>query len=62
VHYCEDEHLYLIIGCDSNAHHNTWGSINCSDGGEALVEFLNVSNLEILNLGNEPTFCNSQRL
>jgi len=26
------------------------------------VEFLNSSNLEILNQGNEPTFCNGCRL
>jgi hypothetical protein len=26
------------------------------------VEFLSASNLEILNRGNEPTFCSSQRL
>jgi hypothetical protein len=28
----------------------------------ALVEFLNSTNLEILNRGNEPTFCNSRRV
>jgi hypothetical protein len=22
VRYCEDENLYLIMGCDSNAHHS----------------------------------------
>jgi hypothetical protein len=38
VRYCE-ENLYLIIGCDSNAH-SAWGSTNCNDRGEALVEFL----------------------
>jgi len=34
-----------------------WGSTNCNDRGEVLVEFLNSLNLEILNQGNEPTFC-----
>jgi hypothetical protein len=62
VRYCEEENLYLLIGCDSNAHHSAWGSTNCNDKGEALVEFLGVSNLEILNRGNEPTFCNGHRL
>jgi hypothetical protein len=59
---CENENLYLVIGCDSNAHHTAWGSTNCNDRGEDLVEFLNSSDLEILNQGNEPTFCCDSRL
>jgi hypothetical protein len=55
VRYCENENLYLVVGCDSNAHHSVWGSTNCNRRGEALVEFLNSTNLEILNQGNEPT-------
>ena len=61
VQYCEDENLYLVVGCDSNAHHSAWGSMNCNSRGEALMEFLNSSNLEILNQGNEPTFCSGGR-
>jgi len=62
VHYSEKENLCLIVGCDSNAHHSVWGSTNCNSRGEALVEFLNTTNLEILNRGNESTFCNGSRL
>jgi len=62
VRYCENENLYLVVGCDSNAHHSVWGRTNCKSRGEALVEFLNSSNLEILNQGNEPTFCSGGRL
>jgi hypothetical protein len=61
IRYCEEEHLYLIIGCDCNAHHSAWGSTNCNGRGEGLMEFLGASNLEILNQGNEPTFCNGHR-
>jgi hypothetical protein len=61
VHCCEKENLYLVVGCDSNAHHNAWGSTNCNSRGEALVEFLNTTTLEILNRGNEPT-CSGGRL
>ena len=61
IRYCESENLYPVIGCDCNAHHIARGSTNCNDGGEALVEFLS-SNLEILNKGNEPTFCSGCRL
>jgi hypothetical protein len=49
VRYCESENLYLIIGCDSNPDHSVWCSDNCNERGEVLVEFLNSSNLEILN-------------
>ena len=40
VRYCENEDLYLIVGCDSNAHHTAWGSTNCNGRGESLLEFL----------------------
>jgi hypothetical protein len=62
MRYVERKNLQLVICCDSNAHHIVWGSTNCNDKGEALVEFLNSSNLEILNQGNEPTFCSGGRL
>jgi hypothetical protein len=52
VRYCERESLYFVVWCDSNAHHSAWGSTNCNSGGEALVEFLNTTTLEILNRGN----------
>ena len=61
MRYCETENLYPVIGCDSIAHYTAWGSTNCNDRGEAVVEFLNSSNLEILNQGNESTFCSGYR-
>ena len=36
------------------------GSTNCNSRGETLLEFLNTTNLEILNRGNEPTFCSGR--
>ena len=59
VRYCENDDI--IVGCESNAHHTAWGSTNCSGRGESLLEFLNSSNLEILNRGNESTLCNTSR-
>ena len=58
VRYCINENPCLIVGCDSNAHHNVWGSTNCNGSEESLYEFLNTVNLEIVNQGNEPTFFN----
>jgi hypothetical protein len=54
--YCANENLYLVVGCDPNEHIIECGSTNCNNRGEVLVEFLNSSNLEILNQGNEYTF------
>jgi hypothetical protein len=62
LQYCESKTLYLIIECNSSAYHIVWGITNCSDRGETLVEFLNSSDLEILNWGNESTFCSGDRL
>ena len=28
VRYCENENLYLVVGCDSSALHSVWGSTN----------------------------------
>ena len=61
VRYFDNENLRLIVGCDSTAHHTAWGCTNCNSRGESLLEFLNSSNLEILNRGNENTFCNVSR-
>jgi hypothetical protein len=61
VRYCKKEHLYFVVGCDSNVHHSKRGSTNCNSRGEALVEILNTTTLEILNRGNEPTFCSGDR-
>ena len=61
MRYFEKEILYLVVGCDSNAHHSVWGSTTCNSRGEALVEFLNTTNMDILNRENEPTFCSGGR-
>jgi len=61
VRYCENENIFLILECNSNAHCTAWGSSNCNNRGEALVLFLNSPNMEILNRGNEFTFCSGPR-
>jgi Reverse transcriptase (RNA-dependent DNA polymerase). len=56
VAWCEKEKKQLIVGCDANSHHTVWGSSDVNDRGESLLDFLFSYNLEILNVGNEPTF------
>lgn len=38
IEFCSQENLELIIGCDANAHHPTWGSSNTNARGEALLQ------------------------
>jgi len=33
VRYSEYENLYLVVGCDSNAHHSVWCSTKCNSRG-----------------------------
>ena len=61
VLYCENENIQLLVGTDSNAHHTALGTTNCNGRGEALMEFLNSTSLEIFNRGSEPTFCTCVR-
>ncbi|XP_074033904.1 uncharacterized protein [Leptinotarsa decemlineata] len=58
VRACQAEGLQLIIGCDANAHHLTWGSTNTNERGEHLLQFIMANNLDI---GNKPTFVNARR-
>lgn len=60
VNHCETRGNHLIIGCDANAHHTSWGSSDNNNRGECLFDFINTVNLEILNRGTEPTFVTSR--
>jgi len=42
VQYCENENIYLVVGCNSSAHHSVWGSTNCNSSREAMVELLEI--------------------
>ncbi|XP_011698269.1 PREDICTED: uncharacterized protein LOC105456145 [Wasmannia auropunctata] len=60
VDFCQKEGL-LVVGCDANAHHTIWGSTNMNERGEKLLEYLITTDLEVLNRGNQPTFCTRVR-
>ena len=61
VEYCGKQKVPLLMGCDANAHNVIWGSTDTNNRGEHLLEFLVASNLEILNIGNKPTFVTRAR-
>nr|XP_012217684.1 PREDICTED: uncharacterized protein LOC105669363 [Linepithema humile] len=59
--YCQENGFPLIMRCDANAHHTVWGSSDTNDRGRKVLEFLASTDLEILNTGDEPTFCTIAR-
>ncbi|XP_036138479.1 uncharacterized protein LOC118644326 [Monomorium pharaonis] len=61
VEFCQKERLPLILGCDANALHTVWGSMDTNRRGEKLLEFLVSTDVEILNRGREPTFVTAVR-
>ena len=61
VDHCKTIRMPLLIGCDANAHHQLWGSTDTNPRGQRLVEYLVTTELDILNVGNTPTFRNAVR-
>jgi len=55
------EGTHLIIGCDANWHHTSWGSTHINNRGESLFNYIMANGLDIMNRGNRPTFVTSHR-
>lgn len=49
----------MIAPCDVNAHHICWRSCSIRTRGSKLLVYLVDTKLQILKLGNEPTFYNA---
>ena len=58
---CRAVGTHLIIGCDANAHHTSWGSSDINNRGESLFNYIMANGLDIMNKGNRPTFVTSNR-
>jgi len=56
INYCENNSIPLVLGCDANAHHTSWGSSNTNLRGEMFVDFLMTTNMFVVNKGHKPTF------
>jgi ribonuclease HI len=61
VEYSRRQNIPVLLGCDANAHNETWGSTNTNPRGHALMEYLMANDLEVLNRGSTPTFVIRQR-
>jgi len=58
---CRAEGTHLIVGCDANSHHTSWGSTNINNRGESLFNYIMANGLDIINRGYKPTFVASTR-
>ena len=56
ITFCQIEGLGLVIGCDANAHHTSWGSSDRNQRGNDLADFLVSNQITWYNVGNIPTF------
>jgi ribonuclease HI len=61
VSYCQDNNHPLIVGMDCNAHHTVWGSTDTNQRGSALLDYILQTDLDIMNVGDKPTFVNKRR-
>jgi hypothetical protein len=52
---CRAQGTHLIISCDANSHHTSWGSTNINRG-ESLFNYIMANGLDIMKRGNRPTF------
>ena len=58
---CRAAGTHLIIGCDENSHHTSWGSKNPNNRDESLFNYIMTNGLDIMNRSNRPTFVTSNR-
>jgi hypothetical protein len=56
---CRAEGTHLVICCDVNVHHSSWGSMNINNRGESLFNFIMANGLDIMSKGNRSPFVTS---
>lgn len=61
VQFSNRKNTQLLLCCDSNAHHTSWGRSDTNRLVEPLLEFIISNKLEVVNRGNEPTVLTSTR-
>ena len=61
VTYCNMKNLPLVIGADTNAHHEHWGNHDINQRGAELFESIVELDLFVMNIGNKATFQNMVR-
>ncbi|KAJ8964410.1 hypothetical protein NQ317_015344 [Molorchus minor] len=61
VLYCEEAGLPLLVGCDSNSPPQCVGDKDVWPRGRALLEFLTLSGMQIVNRGSVPIFFTTER-
>lgn len=57
----KNEESGLLLGCDANSHHISWGSTDTNGRTDSLNEFIMSENLLVSNRGSELTFKDARR-
>jgi hypothetical protein len=52
---CRAQGTHLIIDCDANSQHTSWGSTNINNRGESLFNYIMANGVDISNRGNRHT-------
>jgi hypothetical protein len=60
IQYANDKHYPILCCIDSNAHSTVWGSPSDNTRGRTFEEFMIEQDLDVNNIGNQPTFRNEQ--
>jgi hypothetical protein len=58
---CSARGTHLIIGCNVNTNHISWGSSDINKRGASLFNFIMANGLNIMSRRNRPTFVTSNR-
>jgi hypothetical protein len=58
---CRADGTHLIVGCDANSHHTSWGSTNINNRSKSLFNYIMANGLDIVNRGTKPTYVTSNR-
>jgi hypothetical protein len=58
---CRAQGNYLIIGCDANSHHTSWGSTNINNRVESLFNYYMANGLDIMKRSNRSTCVTTNR-
>jgi hypothetical protein len=61
IDFCQRKKLPLIIGCDANSHYTLWASTDVNPRGEELLDYINTTNMCVINQGHKPTFITKTR-
>jgi exonuclease III len=62
INHCTSNKIELIIAGDFNAHNKVWGDKKDDGRGDKVLDFINMTNLTLLNKGSVSTFVEGEKI